>query len=127
MKAQISPQDVSDKFKDFVNFYNDFRKCNGLTKGIDNVYEVLTGMTDKHGRICRQIKHLERNDPKPDWPDGMIEAMTGYLIYMLMILEKYDAEISEGMRKELKSAISQYGIGRQEVAPELLVESDEEQ
>ena len=108
MSEKITPQQVSESFANFMELYDEFRKSNGLTKGIDNIYEVLTGMTDKHGRICRQIKHFERNDQKPDWPGAVGEAMTGYFIYMMMVLDKYNIEISESMCAELESAIRQY-------------------
>jgi len=72
------PDFIVESFEDFLAIYQMFRTYNGLSKNINNVHEILTGMTDKHGRICRYIKHQERKDPKPDWPVGMTAAMTGY-------------------------------------------------
>ena len=102
-------KDVISAFNNFLSVYGKFRKDNGLDgKKIVNVHEMLTGMTDKHGRICRQVKHFERNDPKNDWPTGMTTAMTGYIIYSLMLLEHYGMDISDGMILELSEAIKQH-------------------
>ena len=75
-----TPQDVVDSFNEFLKRYDQFRKQNGLSSHISNVHEILTGMTDKHGRICRQVKHTERNDPKSDWPVAMTESIYGYIV-----------------------------------------------
>ena len=104
----ISPVVVADAFDNFLAINGSFRKANNLTKKIKNVHEILTGMTDKHGRICRYIKHQERKDPKSDWPDGMSQAMTGYIIYMVMLLEHYKVDITKGIIAELNEAIKQY-------------------
>ena len=112
IKVEIQPTEpfeVVKLFEEFLCMYNDFRKTNGIKKKIKNVHEILTGMTDKHGRICRYIKHQERKDPKPDWPKGMIEAMTGYIVYLIMLLEYYKIDdIGEGMINELNEAIKQH-------------------
>jgi len=73
-----------------------------------SAFEICTSLSDKHGRICRQIKHAERNDSKSDWPQGMTEAMAGYIIYLEMLLEKYNITASEGWTNELESALNQY-------------------
>jgi len=106
---KIDANDVANGFKEFMELQKRFRKDNNLNASIDNIYEVLTAMADKHGRICREIKHFERNDPKPDWPDGLSEAVTGYINYMIMVLEKYEIDIAKGMENELQSAVDQYG------------------
>ena len=105
----ISRQSVCDKFKDFVREYATWRKQNGLgdTK-ITNVHEMLTGMTDKHGRICRQVKHKERKDQKEDWPEGATESIAGYLFYSILLMENYDMDIFCGMDKELYEAAKQH-------------------
>ena len=100
--------DVAVAFDYFLQTYYAFRKDNGLTKNIDNGFEICTALTDKNGRIARQVKHAERNDHKADWPIGMTEAMSGYLFYMIMLLRKYDITISKGIVKELESSLSQY-------------------
>ena len=63
---------------------------------------------DKCGRMARQIKHYERNDPKEYWPSGLSEAMTGILIYLIILIDTYHLDIRDGMIKELNSAIKQY-------------------
>ena len=100
--------EVATKFQDFLDTYDSFRETNGLSGSIANVYEILSAMSDKHGRICRQIKHYERKDAKPDWPNGMTEAMIGYIVYMIMLLKKYDVNIKDGLIKELESSVAQY-------------------
>jgi len=100
--------DVVQSFAKFLQVYKSFRIDNGLDKGVGNIFEICTSMTDKHGRICRQIKHFERNDKKTDWPDAISEALTGYIVYAIMILEKYGIDVLDGMRKELGAAKKQW-------------------
>ena len=104
----LTNHDVAKLFNEFVSGYDYWRSLNGLTGSIDNIHEALTAMSDKHGRLCRQIKHFERNDPKPDWPEGMTESIVGYLIYALMVLKKYDVDILKGMKNELQNAADQH-------------------
>lgn len=101
-------EDVAAAFEVFLGIYERFREDNGLTKNVDNGFEICTALTDKNGRIARQVKHAERNDHKEDWPIGMTEAMAGYIIYMIMLLKKYKVDIKKGMVKELKSSLKQY-------------------
>ena len=101
-------QDVLTAWTKFLNTYRQFRRDNGLASSGYNAFEICTSLSDKHGRICRQIKHAERNDSKDDWPSGMTEAMAGYLIYMEMLLEKYGSDMTIGLKNEMESAIRQY-------------------
>ena len=101
-------KDVADAWKHFEETYKRFREDNKLFNGNYNAFEICTALSDKHGRICRQIKHAEREDHKPDWPDGMTEAMSGYLVYTFMLLEKYGCNMEKGLRNELQSAVDQY-------------------
>ena len=104
----VTADDVARNFQHFLNSYDYWRKQNGLSGSIDNVHEIISAMTDKLGRIARQVKHQERNDPKPDWPDGMTEEMTGLMIYMIMLKNHYGVDIFKGMRKELNKAVEQH-------------------
>jgi len=52
-QRKISSTDVASKFNEFIEVYDEFREDNGLSGSVDNVYEALTAMSDKHGRICR--------------------------------------------------------------------------
>jgi len=111
--AIVKPIDVADAFKYFCKVYNNFRKYNGLDteiKSSPNMFEFCTALMDKSGRIARQVKHKERNDPKDDWPNGLTGAMTGFIVYMLLMLDAYDVDITVGMVKELESSIKQYSI-----------------
>lgn len=103
-----TPEKVVGAFNSFLHDYDVFREANGLSGSINNVYEILAAMTDKLGRIARQVKHQERNDPKPDWPDGMTIEMAGLVIYMIILKNYYNVDISEGMKQELEKAIEQH-------------------
>jgi len=107
-KDSIRPEEVVEAFNDFLTLYDFFRRENGLSSHIDNVHEIITSMTDKLGRICRYVKHFERNDPKEDWPDGMTEEMSGLLVYMIILKNYYGVDISNGMKKELNKAVEQH-------------------
>jgi hypothetical protein len=67
-------------------------------------------MTDKHGRICRHVKHVSRNDPKADWPNDALESMVGYLAYMDMLMTVYGLHPSmpQAMHVEMCKAIKQH-------------------
>jgi hypothetical protein len=105
---KFNPAEVTLYFGHFKNVLKDFRDGNGLTKEIKNVHEILTAMTDKHGRICRYIKHQERNDPKDNWQEELVSGLTGYIVYAMMLLEFYGIEHEGGMIKELKEALKQH-------------------
>ena len=102
--------DIVKSFNEFLSFYQQFRSANGLKKSIKNVHEILTAMTDKHGRVCRYIKHKERKDPKDNWQKELSSALTGYIIYMTMLLSYYNIDISEGMISELNESIRQHEL-----------------
>ena len=104
----VTADDVAKNFRHFIHSYEYWRKSNGLSGSIDNVHEIISAMTDKLGRIARQVKHQERNDPKADWPEGMTEEMSGLLIYMIILKNHYGVEIYEGMRNELNKAVEQH-------------------
>ena len=104
----VAANDVVKLFNEFINGYDLWRKNNNISGSIDNVYEILTAMMDKLGRICRYVKHQERNDPKSDWPEGMTSEMAGLLVYMIILKNYYNIDISEGMKKELEKAIEQH-------------------
>ena len=108
MEIKRTADDVAGAFDIFLQVYERFREDNGLTKNVDNAFEICTALTDKNGRIARQVKHAERNDHKEDWPVGMTSAMSGWIIYMIMLLTKYNVDIKAGMVKELKSSLKQY-------------------
>lgn len=106
-RETINP--VVESFKEFLHYYNSFRKFNGLNKKIKNIHEIITAMTDKHGRICRYIKHQERKDPKDNWQEEMSASFVGYLVYAIMLFEYYGIDICKGMEKELNEAAKQHG------------------
>ena len=104
----VTVNEVIETFKNFLLRCDIWRKENGLSGDIDNAYEITTSLADKVGRICRQVKHQERNDPKPDWPDGMMEDMAGVLAYLIILKNHYNIDISEGMRQEFEKAVEQH-------------------
>ena len=65
-------------------------------------------MSDKLGRICRYVKHQERNDPKSDWPEGMTTEMTGLLAYMILLKNYYNVDFVKGMELEFDKAVEQH-------------------
>jgi len=106
---EVSSETVAKSFRGFLRAYKNFRKAKELPDSKANVFEVTTAMQDKLGRISREVKHMERNDPKEEWPNGLIEASSGLLSYMIMLLENYDVSIYEGMITELDKAVEQHG------------------
>ena len=44
----------------------------------------------------------------------MTGGITGLLVYMIMALEKYDLDITEGMANELQAAVDQHGTKEKE-------------
>ncbi len=110
LKKSVKVQDVINAWDNFIKTYRNFRDSSGMSSPNYSAFEICTSLSDKHGRICRQIKHAERNDAKFDWPQGMTEAMAGYIIYLEMLLDKYKISASDGWRSELESALRQYRI-----------------
>ena len=102
-------EDVVASFENLLKVYELFRLDNGLGDSPKiNGFEICTALMDKNGRIARHIKHFERNDPKKDWPDGMVEAITGWIVYVMMMINSMDLDASCGMTKELQSGLKQY-------------------
>jgi hypothetical protein len=99
---------VSAAFLELLKAYKDFRGATDLDKNYLGGFELCASVLDKAGRVSRQVKHLERNDPKPDWPDGAAEDIFGCVAYLLMIAIKYDIAMSGGVSKELKKAVGQH-------------------
>ena len=104
----ISVMGVVRNFKHFLNSYDYWRHTNGLSANLKNIFETTTSMQDKLGRICRHVKHQERNDPKSDWPEGMTTEMAGLLVYMILLMNYYEIDIAEGMKLELEKAVQQH-------------------
>jgi len=107
-EEEIGVDGVTHTFKNFLNCYDAWRKQNSLSSSIENKYEITTSLADKVGRICRQVKHFERNDPKPDWPDGMTEDISGVLVYLIILMKSYDIDLSTGLTNELAKSIEQH-------------------
>jgi len=87
-----------------------FKKINNLNN-LTDMFEVCTSLSDKHGRICRHLKHVERNDPKDNWPDELIESFQGYLAYFGMIIDKYDiqpSQLEKSIVDELMKSVEQH-------------------
>jgi len=108
---KVDAEEVARAFDSFWAVYDRFREDNGLdgeTEELPDMFEFCTALSDKNGRIARQVKHKERDDPKEDWPLGLTEAMTGYIVYLLLMLSAYGLDIKDGMVKELNSGVKQY-------------------
>lgn len=98
-------------FESFRRVYQQFRVYCKL-KAVKHPYEVVTAMTDKLGRVAREIKHLERKDPRPDALDSIRSGLAGIVIYALMLEAKYGCSIAAGIESELREANRQHGNGR---------------
>ena len=112
MSESIGAEDVAYRFAEFQYAYEEFRRQNGLD-GLANVFETCTSMADKLGRVCRYVKHNERNDPKPDWEEKMGEEASGLIVYLMLLFDRYGADIHDGMVVELNKAIKQHS-GKEE-------------
>jgi type II secretory ATPase GspE/PulE/Tfp pilus assembly ATPase PilB-like protein len=119
----MNSDDVARSFQKFLMDYEVFKNENGLTDIIENPYEILAGMTDKLGRIVRQVKHKERDDAKPDWPEGAVESIWGLIAYTIMLKDYYNFDVFKGIENELSSAIEQYG--RKDKTVESVVEEND--
>lgn len=109
-KNYILAEHVVNSFIKYLTDLQKFKDQVGL-KDVENIFEVATSIADKSGRICRQIKHLERNDPKKDYKFEIIESIQGFLAYVQMIINEYDItkeDIVVGMLGELHKSIKQH-------------------
>ena len=102
---------TASAFEEFISCLMQFKKIAGL-KTIDNPYEVMTSMSDKTGRICRMVKHVERKDPKIDWRHEILQSLTGYLSYSEMLIQKYNMIniLHSAMMSELQGSVSQHAM-----------------
>ena len=125
MIEEANVADVTQAFGGFLEQYRLFRLKHKLNKEVTNIHEILVGAFDKLGRMSRQIKHFEREDPKDDWPEVLGEDAVGALIYILIALEHYDIDVVKGMENELKKAAEQHG-GNQESEEEAPLSDYEE-
>ena len=101
--------------KDFVQFQKsmaDFRMVAELRDLPDDDVETLLsamGAVDKAARVGRYVKHQVRNDPKPDFPDGMVQEMVGAIVYFDLLAKKYGVDMQPGIVSELLKAANQHG------------------
>lgn len=105
---RVEVDELVSEFNRFLFLYDSFRKENNLSGKIENKYEITTSLADKVGRICRQVKHAERNDHKSDWPDGMTEDIAGVIVYLIILKNSYDIDLSDGIKSELEKAVQQH-------------------
>jgi len=106
--CQAASDGVVDAMEKLLLSYKDFRTETGLVKNQLGGFEICTSIMDKAGRIARQIKHLERKDPKPDWSNAISEDIFGCVAYLMMLVYKYDLPMEDNVRKELEKALSQH-------------------
>ena len=103
-------QRVAASFDEFWVNMEEFRRVSGLDGGVDkNGFEIALGVVDKAARVGRHIKHAERNDPKPGFPDSMGEEMFGVINYLYLVSEKYGVEMSSSVIAELLNSYKQHG------------------
>ena len=96
-------------FENYLQCLSAFKKEVGLID-VSNIHEICNAMTDKHGRLCRHVKHVERKDPKEEWPTEAIESIAGYMAYALMFINYYKLNdfIYVNMLSELQKSIRQH-------------------
>lgn len=104
-----SVREVVENFDSFLKTYKEFKKDHGLKLTLSNPFEITTALSDKIGRICREVKHKERNDPRPHYQSTISEETFGLIVYALMICDFYDSNVIFGMVKELQKAVDQHG------------------
>lgn len=77
-------------------------------KPIKDTGEACMGLTDKIGRVCRQLKHIIRKDPKPDARREVEDAMGGALVYLMLLAERHELSLGDGLSRELHKAMEQH-------------------
>ena len=105
----VAVGEAAERFEDFRNAMAVFRRAAGLPPFIDNPYEACTSLADKAGRLCRQVKHAERHDPKPGFPQCMAEDVVGAIVYAMMLADRYGVDLTQGVKDELGKAAGQHG------------------
>jgi len=111
-KLKLLANKTTRSFIEYLMNLQEFKEAADL-KDISNIHEIATAMSDKHGRICRHIKHVERRDPRSDWPTDALESIAGYLAYVAMFLNHYWKDnfydrMESSMLNELEKAIQQH-------------------
>lgn len=102
---------AKDEFMQFRKAYVQYRNYCNLT-GINKPFEVLAGMADKLGRVAREVKHLERKDPRCDAHIEMRDGIAGVIIYALLLAELYSIDIAVGLESEMIKARIQHSKGK---------------
>ena len=108
MDPKVTAEEVAQALREFIRLHSLYKSDHGIKNTIGNIHEVCNSMTDKHGRICREIKHAERKDPRPNFPQEMGEHLAGYVNYGLMLMRHYSVDFATGMIKELEKASAQH-------------------
>lgn len=102
--------DTVDKYAEFLREYQAFRECVGLSDSIDSG-EGFKGAIDKLGRLAREIKHFERNDPRENWVEEAEDAAAGLIVYIVLLVQGQGLSTVDGLRRELAKAAMQHGSG----------------
>jgi len=100
---------VVDAFRSFLKAYYMFKEHHKLPHRMDNPYHTLVAITDKLGRIARNVKHWIRGDEKDDWKLNVERDCIGILAYMVILGHDLDIQWSEGMMTELIAGVEQHG------------------
>ncbi len=107
---------ISIGLSDMFSNLDMFRDINDL-KTVDCPFEICIAMSDKFGRICRQIKHMERSDPKPNCEEELLQELCGFIIYSNMLLNHYKIKpkLLLAMKSELTKAVNQHNMEDKDV------------
>lgn len=98
---------TADDFRQFCRSYTQYRK-NGRLKDLKRSFEILAGMTDKLGRAAREVKHMERLEPRPDALITLRDSLAGLIIYSVLLSDVYNVSLAAGIEAELAKARSQH-------------------
>ena len=92
----------------FETYYARFRKRAKLAATKGNAYELTTALADKTGRICRLVKHAQRNDPVPNTKENLEDSVAGVVVYLEMLVKKFELDMLAGFKRELTKAVIQH-------------------
>jgi hypothetical protein len=109
---------VVKAFRHFLKVYYLFKKEHKLAHTYDDAKDMTLALMAKAGNIARLVKHEQRNDPKPDYLNGLERDMFGSIAYMTVIAARYGIEFDDGMAAELLSAVEQHADGQVTVVAE---------
>lgn len=99
---------VVESFREFLKTYYLFKQAYKLPHTMPDVRDIIMGLADKSGRLCRLAKHEHRKDPIPGSKDKIAMDAFGVLAYVVMLVLHYDIDMREGAYHELIKGVEQH-------------------